>query len=151
MDGLNIQLCPTPLFYIAKDVIVFFPERAGVGIAVVGGYSMNSTQIPLGNSAGLNVNFPHGQPIAPAFIRTVLLCTAPDADSGSLVGDEIEIVSILDQNNTCVPFTVGADAVKIYAFSTGPTGTTTQISGWRNGTLATFGNFNNFSLKVYWQ
>lgn len=160
MDSNNIQLCPTPIFYVTKDIIAFFPERIGVGIAIVGGFFMNSTSYPLTDGTKLFVSFPHGISGVPTFIRTVLECTADDS-SGIVSGQEVEIGCFGDFNFQTMVFGQMADASKIYLVYDGTPGTpnpgppfvSINVPAFDNTLNAAnpIGSFSNFSLKVYWQ
>jgi hypothetical protein len=110
---------------------------------------MNSTTFPVVGGASFNTTFPHGLP-TPPLVRGVLLCTAPDAGSGAIVGDEIPIESVWDLDEFWYCFQVGAGlttiVVKFYGSTDGK-----SLTNWRTSYNSPVSSFGNFLLKVYWQ
>jgi hypothetical protein len=150
VDSLNIQLCPTPIFYLKRGEIRRITDAVGSAGSITKGFSMNSTSYALTEAFPLNVNFAHGLGAMPSYLRAVLLCTTNDAGSATVAGQEVDADTMIDQNNSFIPFSSKADATKIYLSSeSAPVGTNIYFA--QGGVMSHMTSLSNFSLKVYWQ
>jgi len=111
-----------------------------------------SAAYPLTDGAIMNINFAHGLSPTPSFVRAVLLCTAPDTNSGIISGQEVPIETVFSDATSVSPFSAGADAKNIYVNYDGEStaGGNQFIHVLWGGSVNQFSSFNNFSLKVYY-
>jgi hypothetical protein len=145
VDNLNIQLCPTPQFYVGGHAgFRFAGDLASLAASLVSAFAMNSTAYPLTNGVPLSVNFPHGLAGVP-IPRAVLLCTA--IDGGFSPGEEIGVEFFFNPASVVCPFAIKSDAANIYADFNG--GSPIRVVSGGSEVIVT--SLTNFSLKIYWQ
>ena len=122
----------------------------------MGSISVQSQTVPLDSTSTL-YQVAHGLGMAPRLLRVVLACIAPDAASGYVAGQEIEITTLRDSNR--VPYlgpTPYADTTNVYCSIpanpfVGNEGLyeITRASGV--GVIpANPTSFNNFQMKFYY-
>lgn len=90
--------------------------------------------------------FAHGQSSPPKYIRIVIVCVSPDADSGSSVGQEWDAQNLSDFQDGLSAFGVWADATNIQCQYSGAVGGNST----QPGSPGSFSDFGNFVMKAYW-
>lgn len=61
-----------------------------------------------------NQTVPHGLGRVPIVLSSALVCVTDDAGTGMTAGQQVELVALFDQFNSCVAITVGSDATNFY-------------------------------------
>lgn len=113
--------------------------------------SFTTTNITIANGTKFTFTIAHGLGYVPTnFISLILVCTAPDSNSGLTAGISQTcpgnvIVSATGQS----PFTISEDAVNLYINYTGTAASSCNITGPANGGGTVSGSsFNNFVLRA---
>lgn len=92
----------------------------------------------------------HGLGSTPSYVRAVLVCIANDAGTGAVVGDEISVESVFENNLTAPNFGIKANAASVFLTNTdffaGQEGAVYIIT---NGAATNATSVNNFGLKIY--
>jgi hypothetical protein len=111
---------------------------------------MHSTQYALTEAVGINASFAHGLSAKPTFIRAVLLCTANDAASQSVIGDELDVNCFYNTSDVSMMFLVKCDATNIHVWTSYLVAMEFAVP-LPPTAIGSFTSMTNFSLKVYWQ
>ena len=109
-----------------------------------------SATYALTEATPLSVNFAHGLSAKPSYIHAVLLCTATDANTGFVSGQEIEAYTLMNTTGPNCAIGSYCDSAKIYLSFDGSSHTSLNFSGSPNGPIASPSSMSNFSLKVYY-
>ena len=118
-----------------------YAQKAGLPIVSTASYAL-SDGVPF------SASFAHGYATTPNYVKTVLLCTNNDANTGIKVGQELDADCVFNEISIGDPIATTADHTSLYVTYDGVNGI--YVIYPYNGVKMAFSSFSNFSVKIYW-